>query len=234
MSTGKGLLLVICLLFLPLKSALALNCYFGTSGGTVEKSEAIQPFAVPGNAKPGDKIWESDDIKIPVYCDNNTCLLYTSDIEMLRPEQLTTHPFLQRVGPDVLDPNLTPEVVKERLLSPRFRNRQFAGLLLDQAFLAGLGNYLRVEILWQVGLTGNHKAKDLNAAQLDALAHALLDIPRFSYATRGQVDENKHHGALFRFKVFHRDGELCERCGGIIEKTTLSSRPFYWCPGCQH
>ncbi|MGQ7153175.1 zinc finger domain-containing protein, partial [Escherichia coli] len=40
--------------------------------------------------------------------------------------------------------------------------------------------------------------------------------------------------ALFRFKVFHRDGELCERCGGIIEKTTLSSRPFYWCPGCQH
>ncbi|HAP0005990.1 TPA: hypothetical protein IRO79_003938 [Escherichia coli] len=93
---------------------------------------------------------------------------------------------------------------------------------------------LRVEILWQVGLTGNHKAKDLNAAQLDALAHALLEIPRFSYATRGQVDENKHHGALFRFKVFHRDGELCERCGGIIEKTTLSSRPFYWCPGCQH
>ncbi len=70
----------------------------------------------------------------------------------------------------MLDPNLTPEVVKERLLSPRFRNRQFAGLLLDQAFLAGLGNYLRVEILWQVGLTGNHKAKDLtNAAQLDAL-----------------------------------------------------------------
>lgn len=38
MSTGKGLLLVICLVFLPLKSALALNCYFGTSGGTVEKS----------------------------------------------------------------------------------------------------------------------------------------------------------------------------------------------------
>ncbi|MCJ8624595.1 endonuclease VIII, partial [Escherichia coli] len=25
-----------------------------------------------------------------------------------------------------------------------------------------------------------------------------------------------------------------ERCGSIIEKTTLSSRPFYWCPGCQH
>ena len=174
-------------------------------------------------------------LRVKLQTADKTILLYSaSDIEMLTPKQLTTHPFLQRVGPDVLDPNLTPEVVKERLLSPRFRNRQFAGLLLDQAFLAGLGNYLRVEILWQVGLTGNHKAKDLNAAQLDALAHALLEIPRFSYATRGQVDENKHHGALFRFKVFHRDGEPCERCGSIIEKTTLSSRPFYWCPGCQH
>ncbi|PLM95414.1 endonuclease VIII, partial [Klebsiella quasipneumoniae] len=104
----------------------------------------------------------------------------------------------------------------------------------DQAFLAGLGNYLRVEILWQVGLTGQHKASELNAIQLDALAHALLDIPRLSYRTRGQPDDNKHHGALFRFKVFHRDGEQCERCGGVIEKTMLSSRPFYWCPRCQH
>ncbi len=39
MSAGKGLLLVICLLFLPLKSAMALNCYFGTSGGAVENQK---------------------------------------------------------------------------------------------------------------------------------------------------------------------------------------------------
>ena len=129
---------------------------------------------------------------------------------------------------------LTAEQVKARLLSAKFRNRQFSGLLLDQAFLAGLGNYLRVEILWQVGLSGKRKAAELSDSQLDALAHALLDNPRLSYRTRGLVDDNKHHGALFRFKVFHRDRERCERCGGIIEKTTLSSRPFYWCPGCQH
>lgn len=72
MRFAKGVLLAICLIFLPLKAALALNCYFGTENGAVEKSEAIMPFAVPANSKPGDKIWESDDIKIPVYCDNNT------------------------------------------------------------------------------------------------------------------------------------------------------------------
>lgn len=142
-------------------------------------------------------------LRVKLQTADKTILLYSaSDIEMLTPEQLTTHPFLQRVGPDVLDPNLTPEVVKERLLSPRFRNRQFAGLLLDQAFLAGLGNYLRVEILWQVGLTGNHKAKDLNAAQLDALAHALLDIPRFSYATRGRWMRISIMGRCFALRFF--------------------------------
>ncbi|HFZ8993682.1 TPA: endonuclease VIII [Citrobacter freundii] len=173
-------------------------------------------------------------LRVRLQTAEKTILLYSaSDIEILTPEQLISHPFLQRVGPDVLDPRLTAEAVKARLLSARFRNRQFSGLLLDQAFLAGLGNYLRVEILWQVGLTGQHKAKDLSAQQLEALAHALLDIPRLSYTTRGRADENRHHGALFRFKVFHRDGKACERCGGIIEKTTLSSRPFYWCPGCQ-
>ncbi|WP_333850529.1 endonuclease VIII [Leclercia sp.] len=173
-------------------------------------------------------------LRVKLQTADKTILLYSaSDIEMLQPEQLTTHPFLQRVGPDVLDLGLTAEDVKARLTSSTFRNRQFSGLLLDQSFLAGLGNYLRVEILWEVGLAAQHKASQLTEEQLDALAHALLAIPRLSYNTRGVVNDNKHHGALFRFKVFHRAGKKCERCGGVIEKTTLSSRPFYWCPGCQ-
>ncbi|QXA50562.1 endonuclease VIII [Enterobacter cancerogenus] len=173
-------------------------------------------------------------LRVRLQTADKAVLLYSaSDIDMLTPEQLLTHPFLQRVGPDVLDMRLTASDVKARLLSPKFRNRQFSGLFLDQAFLAGLGNYLRVEILWDVGLAAQHKASQLSDAQLDALSHALLEIPRLSYNTRGRVDDKKHHGALFRFRVFHRAGKKCERCGGIIEKTTLSSRPFYWCPGCQ-
>ncbi|WP_086871587.1 endonuclease VIII [Kosakonia pseudosacchari] len=173
-------------------------------------------------------------LRVRLQTEQKAILLYSaSDISLLTPEQLAQHPFLQRVGPDVLDMTLTVEQVKARLLSPRFRRRQFSGLLLDQAFLAGLGNYLRVEILWQSALAPQHNASQLSEAQLDVLSQALLDIPRLSYQTRGVVDENKHHGALFRFKVFHRAGEACERCGGIIEKTTMSSRPFYWCPVCQ-
>ena len=174
-------------------------------------------------------------LRVRLQTADKAILLYSaSDIEILNGDQLLKHPFLLRVGPDVLDMTLTAEQVKARLLSARFRRRQFSSLLLDQAFLAGLGNYLRVEILWAVGLLAHHKAQSLTPEQLDKLSHALLDIPRFSYNTRGTVDENKHHGAIFSFKVFHRAGEKCERCGAIIEKTMLSSRPFYWCPGCQH
>ncbi|MFB0711987.1 endonuclease VIII [Buttiauxella noackiae] len=174
-------------------------------------------------------------LRVKLQTADKTILLYSaSDIDILDQEQLAEHPFLKRVGPDVLDMTLTAPQIKERLLSARFRNRQFSGLLLDQAFLAGLGNYLRVEILWVVGLLGHRKARDLTSDQLDKLSHSLLDIPRLSYNTRGHVDENRHHGAIFSFRVFHRAGEKCERCGGTIEKTMLASRPFYWCPGCQH
>nr|WP_318384974.1 endonuclease VIII [uncultured Enterobacter sp.] len=182
----------------------------------------------------GETLQTTRVLRVKLETDSKAILLYSaSDIEMLTPEQLAAHPFLQRVGPDVLDQSLDADTVKTRLLSARFRRRQFSGLLLDQAFLAGLGNYLRVEILWHAGLAAHHKAAELDDSQLNTLAQALLAIPRLSYQTRGAVDENKHHGALFRFKVFHRAGKKCERCGGVIEKTTLSSRPFYWCPHCQ-
>ncbi|MEL4014116.1 endonuclease VIII [Dryocola clanedunensis] len=173
-------------------------------------------------------------LRVKLQTADKAILLYSaSEILMLDDDELAKHPFLLRVGPDVLDLTLTVEEVKERLLSTRFRRRQFSGLLLDQAFLAGLGNYLRVEILWHAGLSASHRAQDLTPEQLERLAKALLEIPRLSYNTRGSVNENKHHGSIFSFKVFHRAGELCERCGGVIDRTMLSSRPFYWCPHCQ-
>ena len=164
---------------------------------------------------------------------DQTILLYSaSDIELLNAETLAAHPFLQRVGPDVLDASLTVDEVQQRLLSPRFRRRQFSGLLLDQAFLAGLGNYLRVEILWHARLLAQHRAEDLDATQLRALSEAMLAVPRLSYQMRGSM-KKYHEEASFRFEVFHRQGKLCRRCGAVIEKGVLSSRPFYWCPGCQ-
>lgn len=193
-----------------------------------------QLYGVWRVAKAGETPQSKRSLRVRLETERAALLLYSaSDIMLLDADGLAAHPFLLRVGPDVLDAALGAATVKERLLSPAFRRRQFSGLLLDQAFLAGLGNYLRVEILWAAALSPRRKASELNEAQLDVLAEALLAIPRLSYATRGKVNNNKHHGALFCFKVFHRAGKPCERCGGTIEKTQFSSRPFYWCPQCQ-
>lgn len=193
-----------------------------------------QLYGVWKVVKAGETPETKRDLRVWLETADRAILLYSaSEITVGPREEIEQHPFLQRIGPDVLDMTLTVAAVEQRLLSPAFRRRQLGGMLLDQAFLAGLGNYLRAEILWQAELAPQHKPQDLAPETLQRLAEALLAVPRLSYQTRGQVDENRHHGALFSFKVFHRSGEPCERCGAMIERTTLSSRPFYWCPGCQ-
>ncbi len=193
-----------------------------------------QLYGVWKVVKAGEKPETKRDLRVRLETAERAILLYSaSEITVGPREEIEQHPFLQRIGPDVLDMTLTVAEVEQRLLSPAFRRRQLGGMLLDHAFLAGLGNYLRAEILWQAELAPQHKPQDLEPDVLQRLAEALLAVPRLSYQTRGQVDENRHHGALFSFKVFHRSGEPCERCGTMIERTTLSSRPFYWCPGCQ-
>lgn len=174
------------------------------------------------------------DLRVRLETAEWAILLYSaSDITLAPRGEIEQHPFLQRIGPDVLDRAVTQEQVEQRLLSTAFCKRQLGAMLLDQSFLAGLGNYLRAEILWQAELAPKHKPQDLSAEERHKLAQALLEIPRISYQTRGQVDDNRHHGTVFSFKVFHRSGEPCRRCGGMIEKISLSSRPFYWCPVCQ-
>ncbi|KAA8999911.1 endonuclease VIII [Affinibrenneria salicis] len=174
------------------------------------------------------------DLRVRLVAGQQAVLLYSaSDIAMLNEETLTTHPFLSRLGPDALDMSFSAPQAQARLLLPRFRRRQLGGLLLDQGFIAGLGNYLRAEILWQAQLAPQRKAQDLSPDQLRRLGEALLDLPRLSYQTRGQTDDKRHHGAIFRFNVFDREGEPCRRCGAPIERRQLSGRPFFCCPVCQ-
>lgn len=80
-------------------------------------------------------------LRLRLTTKDKTLLLYSaSDIELLNADTLVAHLFLLRAGPDVLDMTLTREEVVERLLPSRSRRHQFSSLLLEQSFLAGLGN----------------------------------------------------------------------------------------------
>lgn len=170
-----------------------------------------------------------------------TIRLYSaSDVSMWRSDEVESHPFLQGLGPDVLDPALDVAGVAARLQSPAFRGRALASLLLDQGFLAGMGNYLRAEVLFAAGLRPERRPKTLDAAATARLAQALLDIPRHSYATRGiapaermREDYLTDTSDAFRFQVFGRDGQPCPACGTRIERIRSGSRRLYLCPACQ-
>lgn len=182
-------------------------------------------------------------LRVGLHTETHSALLYSaSDIDVLSARELQQHPFLCRVGPDILDPALSVDAIVDRLQATTFRNRSLGNLYLDQAFLAGNGNYLRSEILWAAGVDPTLKPSQLNAAELRAVATETLAISRRSYRTRGitaPANEAQARKALgmsyqqYRFQVFARDGLDCYACGATIERRTLASRNLFICPGCQ-
>ncbi|MEN1971523.1 endonuclease VIII [Luteimonas sp. MJ204] len=200
-----------------------------------------QLYGVWKVAAAGERPATKRSLRVALETARCTILLYSaSDVSMWRSDEVESHPFLQGLGPDVLDPALDAAVVAARLQSPAFRGRALGGLLLDQGFLAGMGNYLRSEVLFATGLRPGRRPKELDASAIARLAAALLDIPRLSYATRGIAPAERMRDDYltdtaegFRFLVFGREGEPCPACGSAIEREMVGSRRLYLCPRCQ-
>ena len=189
----------------------------------------------------GERPQTARSLRVALETADSAILLYSaSDIAMLRDTELATHPFLSRLGPDVLDPGLDAAAIEARLQSPAFARRRLGGLLLDQGFLAGMGNYLRTEALFEAGVAPQRRAMDLAPAERAALARALLKVPRRSYRSRGIEPARGMRGDYlsdtpdgFRFQVFDRAGLHCPRCGTPIVRGTDAGRRIYACPHCQ-
>lgn len=182
-------------------------------------------------------------LRIDLTTRTHRALLYSaSDIAVLRENELASHPFLSRVGPDILDRELTREAIAERLTDPQFRSRALGSLYLDQGFLAGNGNYLRSEILFTSGLSPALKPASLTQRELETLAAETLRIARRSYRTRGMTvapslakrlrDDGLSFGA-YRFYVFGREGLPCRRCETTVQRSTMGSRNLFICTTCQ-
>ena len=182
-------------------------------------------------------------LRVALHTHTHSALLYSaSDIEVLTERQLARHPFLSRIGPDILGKSLSEEHIAERLGSRHFRNRALGNLYLDQAFLAGVGNYLRSEILWSAKVNPRRKPAELDRARLRRLAAATLRLSWRSYRSRGvtvaprlarQLKEQNLSFQEYRFYVFGRDGQACHECGTRVERHTMGSRRIYVCPSCQ-
>jgi formamidopyrimidine-DNA glycosylase len=135
----------------------------------------------------------------------------------------------RRLGRVRLDPDLTglgPDA--ERITAAVFRERVGRGTapvkarLLDQSVLAGVGNLLADETLWQARLDPRRRVDTLDADQLTALHRALRTATRAAIRNGGV-----HTGTI----VAHRrpDGH-CPRCGAALQRATVGGRTTWFCP----
>ena len=182
-------------------------------------------------------------LRVGLHTERHSVILFSaSEVQVLERRLLGEHPFLRKLGPDVLDASLTWRQIADRLNEPAFSGRSLVALYLDQGFLAGVGNYMRSEILFEAGLNPFQKAKSLSRGERGRLARATLLISERAYEgagvtnAPGRVRTLKRLGYTrrnYRFAAFARAGLPCYRCGGEINRVEVSARRLYYCPSCQ-
>jgi endonuclease-8 len=146
-------------------------------------------------------------------------------VELFERRTEAVHATLSRLGPDLLrDPVNTDEVLR-RLRDPARADLPIAVALLDQRALAGIGNEVKNEVLWQAARSPFTPVRDLG----DAALLRLVDLARLVLRQGAESGRRPRH-------VYRHAGRPCPRCGAIIRvehQGTDLPRLTFWCPRCQ-
>ena len=124
---------------------------------------------------------------------------------------------IDHLGPDAL--TITPKAFRERVGTGR---APIKARILDQAVLAGVGNLLADEALFDAQIDPRRLAGSLSAAELDQLRSSL----RFAMREALKATGGSGRG---RFARARRGGQ-CPRCGCALERATIGGRTTWWCP----
>lgn len=143
------------------------------------------------------------------------------------PEEVTG-----RLGPEPLGDEFTPEWLAGALHS---RHRQLKPLLLDQTFLAGLGNIYTDEALHRAGLHPLSISDSVSSRKVEALHGAIQATLREGIARNGASFDWVYRGGDFQnyFRVYDREGQPCPVCGTPITRLVVGQRGTHICPDCQ-
>lgn len=136
------------------------------------------------------------------------------------------------LGPEPLDLALKPASFHNMLVS---RKRQLKPLLLDQTFLAGLGNIYADEALYAARLHPLRLSSDLEKKQSGKLLKAIRSVLDEGIRRNGASIDWVYRGGEFQnhFKAYQRTGEPCPRCGRKIRRILVGQRSTHFCPYCQ-
>jgi formamidopyrimidine-DNA glycosylase len=136
------------------------------------------------------------------------------------------------LGPEPLDESFTSEGLFAHLHATR---RQLKPLLLDQTFLAGLGNIYVDEALNMAKLHPLTPANYLTQADATRLLKSIRTVLRDGIKRNGASIDWVYRGGDFQnyFRVYQRTGEPCPACGTPIARIIVGQRGTHFCPHCQ-
>ncbi|MBE0670452.1 MAG: DNA-formamidopyrimidine glycosylase [Anaerolineales bacterium] len=139
---------------------------------------------------------------------------------------------LGKLGPEPLEKEFTPQWLFENLHK---KKRQLKPLLLDQAFLAGLGNIYTDECLHIAKLHPLALSNSVSQKQAKALHEAIQSVLKEGIRRNGASIDWVYRGGDFQnyFRVYDREGKPCPVCGIEIQKFTVGQRGTHVCPKCQ-
>lgn len=154
------------------------------------------------------------------------------------PEEIKTISELADLGPDLVDTPISWTDFARMLLA---RKTKLKALLMDQHFIAGIGNIYSDEILYQAGLRYDRTPDTLSTQEIRRLYRAIVETLHDAIKHRGSslsdeqyVDLKGRPGGYQEFhQVYAREGEACRRCRTTIVKSKFQQRSTFYCPQCQ-
>lgn len=140
--------------------------------------------------------------------------------------------ILGKLGPEPLDDEFTSGLFFAMLNG---RNRQIKPLLLDQSFIAGIGNIYADEALHRAGIHPLRKSDTLGENETRALWSSIRETLHDGIQRNGASIDWVYRGGEFQndFKVYSRNDEPCLTCSTPIRRISVGQRGTYFCPSCQ-
>ena len=186
---------------------------------------------------------DPDHLKVRITFTQGGALLFVDprifgEMAVLTSEEFLATEEIQDLGLDALDQPISWAEFGRMLMA---RRTKLKSLLMDQKFLAGLGNIYSDEVLFNAGLMHDRVSNSLSAQEVRRLYRGIIEVLQEAVKYRGSTLGDGGYVDLFGkpgdyrqyHKVYDREGEACRRCRRSIVKSKVSGRSTYYCEACQ-
>jgi formamidopyrimidine-DNA glycosylase len=221
-------------LLVLLKSGNTLIFHLGMTGALL-KSVHKRPLSKTGEEA-------QKHIRIRFHLSGNTTLDFSDlrlfgKIWLVPSKKVSEQPEIKKLGVEPFSKEFTLDWFVKELAK---RKTKIKLLLMDQAFVVGVGNIYANEILFKAGIHPARPAnkvtaeevkklhQDIIAVLTEAIKHGGSSVDNYVDAEGGEGSYGKLH------KVYDRKGKQCPKCGGVIHRMSLGQRGTYFCPKCQN